>query len=65
MKRADRKKKKKKKSTYGVVLFYKILENTNLSIVTEGKQVLPGDGGEKLTKQNKETLWGDGSSSAS
>ena len=28
--------------------------------MTEGKQVLPGDGGERLTKQNKETLWGDG-----
>lgn len=57
MKRADQ---KKKKSTYWVVPFYKILGNTNLSIVTEGKQVLPGDGGERLTKQNKETLWGDG-----
>ena len=28
--------------------------------MTERKQVLPGGGGERLTKQNKETLWGDG-----
>ena len=28
--------------------------------MTGRKQVLPGDGGERITKQNKETLWGDG-----